>query len=63
MELPVSRLASRHKLLRIVATLAALAALGGCGYKGPLYLPGDATQGRQPADSPQAPPPVPTPIR
>jgi predicted small lipoprotein YifL len=41
----VSHLAYRRMALRIVATLAASVVLAACGYKGPLYLPGQGPKG------------------
>jgi hypothetical protein len=43
----VSYPAFSHTALRIVATLASVAWLTACGYKGPLYLPtgSEATEG------------------
>jgi len=46
------------KLRSVGATLALVAALGGCGLKGPLYLPekSDVTIRQAPAKSPPATP-------
>lgn len=37
----MSHLAFSRMALRIVATLAAVTVLGACGYKGPLFFPGE----------------------
>ncbi|WP_328587206.1 LPS translocon maturation chaperone LptM [Bordetella ansorpii] len=44
-ESSVSPLACSRKALRIVATLAAASMLAACGFKGPLYMPGDDAKG------------------
>ncbi|WP_407922719.1 LPS translocon maturation chaperone LptM [Bordetella ansorpii] len=44
-ESSVSPLACSRKALRIVATLAAAGMLAACGFKGPLYMPGDGSKG------------------
>jgi predicted small lipoprotein YifL len=61
----VSHLAFGRMALRIVATLAILGVLAACGYKGPLFFPGQkgSPPSRQTPSKTPVPDPVPAPVQ